>query len=126
MDQDQFLTRVAERAGISWPDAEAVTRATLATLAQRITGGEARDLAAQLPVELQTPLLGEDEPAEAFSLVEFVRRVASRAGVSRAVANTGVVAVMTTLREAVSPGEFDDVISQLPSEFHGLTSGSRS
>jgi uncharacterized protein (DUF2267 family) len=33
---------------------------------------------------------------------------------------------MATLRDAVTPGEFDDVISQLPEDFkHLATSGTR-
>jgi uncharacterized protein (DUF2267 family) len=49
--------------------------------------------------------------------VEFVRRVSERAGVDAVLALEGVRAVFTTLREAVTGGEFDDVMSQLPKEF---------
>ena len=49
MDYDNFIAKVAERAGTPRGEAEALARATLQTLAERITGGEAQDLAAQLP-----------------------------------------------------------------------------
>jgi uncharacterized protein (DUF2267 family) len=120
MNHEQFVSSVAERAGVDPEHAEELTRAALATLAERITGGEARDLAAQLPVPLQNPLLSADEEAEAFSLDEFIRRTAQRAGTDRDTADIGVAAVMTTLRESVSSGEFDDVMSQLPQEFRGV------
>jgi uncharacterized protein (DUF2267 family) len=120
MNHEQFVSSVAERAGVDPEQAEALTRAVLATLAERITGGEARDLAAQLPVPLQNPLLSADEEAEAFSLDEFIRRTAQRAGTDRDTAGIGVAAVMTTLRESISSGEFDDVMSQLPQEFRGV------
>jgi uncharacterized protein (DUF2267 family) len=106
MNHEQFVSSAAERAGVDPEQAEAHTRAVLATLAERITGGEARDLAAQLPVPLQNPLLSGDEEAEAFSLDEFIRRAAQRAGTDRDTADIGVAAVMTTLRESVSSGEF--------------------
>jgi uncharacterized protein (DUF2267 family) len=120
MNHEQFVSSVAERAGVDPEHAEELTRAALATLAERITGGEARDLAAQLPVPLQNPLLSADEEAEAFSLDEFIRRTAQRVGTDRDTADIGVAAVMTTLRESVSSGEFDDVMSQLPQEFRGV------
>jgi uncharacterized protein (DUF2267 family) len=75
----------------------------------------------QLPIPLQNPLLAvTEEEAEPFGLDEFIRRTAERSGLDRDKAEIGVYAVMSTLREAVTPGEFDDVISQLPQEFKEL------
>lgn len=117
MNHDEFISKVAERASVPKGEAERLTRATLMTLAERITGGEARDLADQLPTQLKDALIPSQEPAEAFGLDEFVTRVARRAAVDEAEAKDGVRAVFSTLREAVSPGEFDDVMSQLPKEY---------
>jgi uncharacterized protein (DUF2267 family) len=125
MNYDEFVDLVAERANVSREQAETLTQATLTTLAERITGGEARDLAAQLPARLQTPLVTAEEPAEGFTLDEFIRRTAERAGTDRDTADIGMAAVMTTLRDAVTKGEFDHVMSQLPQEFQGLTPGPR-
>jgi uncharacterized protein (DUF2267 family) len=120
MQYDEFIALVSERTGLFEGEAVALTRATLATLAERISGGEARDLAAQLPGPLQDALLPTKEEAEAFSFDEFVRRVAERSGDDANPSESDVFAVMATLRDAVTPGEFDDVLSQLPSEFHRL------
>jgi uncharacterized protein (DUF2267 family) len=120
MKYEQFIDRVADRAGLDTEEAAFVTEAVLATLAERITGGEARDLAAQLPEELQPPLEDTDEPAEPFGLNEFIRRVGIRADVDPGDALEGTRAVLATLREAVTPGEFEDVLSQLPKEFADL------
>jgi uncharacterized protein (DUF2267 family) len=120
MKYEEFIAQVAQNAGLSEEDAATLTRATLATLAERITGGEARDLAAQLPLPLQNALISADENAEAFSYEEFVERTAQRAGTDRGVAEVAIAAVFATLRDAVTPGEFDDVLSQLPAEFHRL------
>jgi uncharacterized protein (DUF2267 family) len=126
MRYEEFIARVAENVGVSNDEAEKLTRAVLATLAERITGGEARDLAAQLPLPLQNPLLPAREEAEAFSFEEFVRRTAERAGTDPGVAEMAVDAVMATLRDAVTPGEFDDVLAQLPEDFKRLGTSRRS
>jgi uncharacterized protein (DUF2267 family) len=49
MNQQEFLDSVQHRAGVSADDADRLTRATLSVLADRISGAEADDLAAQLP-----------------------------------------------------------------------------
>jgi uncharacterized protein (DUF2267 family) len=120
MKYEEFISRVAQNAELSEEDAARLTRATLATLAERITGGEAQDLAAQLPAPLQTALISAHENAEPFSFEEFVERTAERAGTDPDVAEVAIDAVFATLRDAVTPGEFDDVLSQLPADFHRL------
>jgi uncharacterized protein (DUF2267 family) len=120
MDYDTFTRTAAERAGMTSDAMDLIERATLQTLAERITGGEAHDLASQLPKPLQQELMGADEPAEPFDVDEFVRRVAVRAGATPNEAWTGAAATLSTLSDAVTPGEFDDVVSQLPQEYREL------
>jgi uncharacterized protein (DUF2267 family) len=120
MQYEEFIAQVAQNAELSEEDAATLTRATLATLAERISGGEAQDLAAQLPGPLKTALTSAHENAEAFSFKEFVERTAERAGTDPDVAEVAIQAVLATLRDAVTPGEFDDVLSQLPADFHRL------
>jgi uncharacterized protein (DUF2267 family) len=118
VNQLEFIDAVADRANATPDRAEILARATLETLADRLSGGEAQDLAEELPKPLQGPLRRPiDKPAERFGLDEFVRRAAERAGVDAAQAKEGVRAVLTTVREAVSGGEFRDVMSQFPKEF---------
>jgi uncharacterized protein (DUF2267 family) len=116
MTYDEFIKAVEERAHTPRDEAERVTRATLETLSERVTGGEAQDLASQLPKPLQDPLQPHNG-AESFGLDEFERRVSDRAGVPVSKADDDVRAVLTTVREAVSGGEFDDLMEQLPDEF---------
>jgi uncharacterized protein (DUF2267 family) len=120
MQYDELIARVVERSGLFKGDAADLTRATLATLAERISGGEARDLAARLPAPLQDALLPTTEEAEPFSFEEFVNRVAQRTRRDSIVSETAVEAVLATLRDAVTPDEFDDLLSQLPNDFHRL------
>jgi uncharacterized protein (DUF2267 family) len=120
VDHQTFIDSVAQRAGVSRELAETLARVTLEVLADRITGGEARDLLAQLPKPLKDEVLIKGEEAEAFDVPEFVRRVATRANVDEQTAHDGAVAVLITVREAVTPGEFDDITSQLPQDYREL------
>lgn len=120
MKYESFLASVSRRASASAQKAEAYTLATLRTLAERLTAGEALDLAAQLPKPMQAALRPPTESAQRFGAEEFVRRVADRSGLGQAQAKDGVRVVFATLREAVSSGEFDDVASQLPRDFDDL------
>lgn len=124
MNYVEFIERAGERARVSPDRAADFASATLRTLAERLTGGEARDLAAQLPKPLQPALQKRGESAEAFQLDQFVRRVSERTGMADpARARDVVQAVLVTLREAVTGGEFDDVMAQLPKEFREVASG---
>ena len=120
MDYQTFIKTEADRAGLPPDQAEGIAHATLRTLADRITAGEAGDLAAQLPTPLKDDLRKECDEAEPFDVDEFVRRVSQRAHVDENAARTGAMATMITVREAVTPGEFDDITSQLPQEYREL------
>jgi uncharacterized protein (DUF2267 family) len=120
VDYPTFIKTEAEVAGLPKDQAESLAHATLRTLADRITGGEADDLAAQLPQPLKEDLHKDREEAERFDVDEFVRRVSERAHVDENTARTGAMATMMTIREAVTPGEFDDITAQLPQEYREL------
>ncbi len=122
MKHDEFIGQVQHRARLaSRGDAEIATRATLETLAERLSGGEADDLASQLPrgiaEYLRTEFAGE---GMRFSVEEFFERVSQREGVDLPRSIYHAQAVIAVLYEAVSPGEMDDVRAQLPSEYARL------
>jgi uncharacterized protein (DUF2267 family) len=117
---EEFVSKVAQQAGISRTEAEKLAAAVIRTLGERLSGGEAEDLRAQLPEPLKGDLISTREEAEGFGVEEFARRVAEKAGISQGQVGAGVVAVLDTLGEAVSPGEFDDVLAQLGREFAEL------
>ena len=121
MQYEVFLNKVQDRIGPTQPDdARRAIIATLETLGERISGGEANDLAEQLPEELKEPLQQAGEDNEEFSLDEFLRRVGEREDVETDVARNYTSAVMTVLKEAISGGELDNIRAQLPQEFEPL------
>ncbi len=119
MKYDEFIGQVRTRAGLSSrEDAQAATVATLTVLGQRLFGGEAKDLAAQLPPELASFLKGQ--PEERFDLDEFYERISEEEGVGIEDAVKHARAVCSVLSDAVSAGEIKDVLSQLPKGFADL------
>ena len=120
MKYDEFVGQVQHRARLAdGGQAMRAIHATLATLHERLFGGESKDLAAQLPVEIGAYLR---QPAFSikFGVQEFFERVALREGVSVSKATFHASAVMSVLSDAVSPGEMDDVRAQLPKEYDRL------
>jgi uncharacterized protein (DUF2267 family) len=119
MKHDEFIGQVQHRAALgSRGDAERAAHATLETLGERLAGGEAKDLASQLPPELGDYVLsGLAGIGDRFSLDEFFQRVAIREGVSPADAAFHARAVASVLREAVSIGELSDMLAQLPDDY---------
>ncbi|MFG2060916.1 DUF2267 domain-containing protein [Micromonospora sp. NPDC048871] len=116
MDDNEFIDSVARRTGASAEQAAAIARATLTTLAERIDGGQARDLADQLPEGMRAYTFAPHEAAERFGLDVFVERVSGRADVDPELAEIGIQAVLDTIRTATTADEYDDVIAHLPAE----------
>ncbi|PSK63828.1 hypothetical protein B0E53_04248 [Micromonospora sp. MH33] len=117
----EFVAKVAARAGVPAETARSLTEATLRTLAERISGGEAADLADHVAHELR-PLLARARPEEpeAFGYDEFLRRVADRAGTAPDVAERGARAVLQTLHRVAGHAEFEQALAQLPREIGAL------
>ena len=93
----------------------------LEVLAQRISPGEVRDLASQLPGPLGQVLVNAaPQQARSFGIEEFLRRVAERTGARPRTAEWDAGAVLSTLGDAVTGGELNQIISQLPSSYAAL------
>jgi uncharacterized protein (DUF2267 family) len=128
MQYDRFVGHVQHRAQLA-SNGEAVhaIRATLQTLAERLTPEEAKDLSAQLAQEIGVFLHREPGTGvERLSLDDFFHRVSEREGKGLGTAVYHARVVIEVLGEAVSPGEMRDVLAQLPPEFNALfEAGSR-
>jgi uncharacterized protein (DUF2267 family) len=120
MTYDEFLDAVEERAGVAdHTEADRTAVVVLQALADRLIGGEADDLLAQLPEPLKSAVVVTDE-ADPMTPDEFVDRVARELQLPHEEARERVRAVFATLREAVTPGEFEDVLSQLDRKYADL------
>lgn len=127
MKYDEFLKQVGTLGGpTEKAHADEASRLVLATLGQRLAGREPHNLASQLPVELQEPLLRHDGAAETVDDVDdvddFLRRIADHEGrgCSTEDALAHARAVLGTIAGFVTAGEIADVRSQLPTGYATL------
>lgn len=118
MDAEEFLERVRTTGELdSMEAARAATEATLETLGERITVGQAEDLATYLPEEFKPSLVEEDRKEVAtYDVEEFVDCVSERSDVDEEAAAQQVRAVTATLAAAAGE-EFEDALDQLPAEY---------
>jgi uncharacterized protein (DUF2267 family) len=121
MPADEFVRRVAERAGIDFDAAGRAIEAVLQTLAERLAPGEVDDLNARLARAFHPALKQgkgrQDVSTRRMDREVFLQRIAERYGVSAEAAFVLARAVLTTLREALPGEEFADIAAELPSEY---------
>ena len=93
--------------------ADRAMRATLATLAERITRREAKALCTQLPGAYRGDLRSARGPPGAFGAEEFVARVGEREGAAEVQALDDARAVLATLAEMVDETTMEAIRAQL-------------
>ncbi len=91
----------------------------LETFAERITRTERDNLAAQLP-DAMKEILYQVKDTEQFELEEFYNRVTLRLDIGFPNAVKHSRSVMVTLKEAVSQGQIQDILNQLPPEYEEI------
>lgn len=120
MKYHDFIGKVQQRARLgTTEEAMRATHATLETLGQRLYGGQASNLAAQLPSEIQD-YLKEKEESATFGVQEFYQRISKQTNVDLPQVVHHARAVISVVQDAVSDGEIDNVRKQLPEEYDPL------
>ncbi len=124
MQYDQFIGQVQARARLaSNGEAVAAVRSTLQTLGERLAGGAADKLAAELPQEIGEYLRNAPPVnlyGNSFGLSEFFERVSMGERKDLPIATYHARVVIEVLQEAVTPGAIDNILAQLPDEFAPL------
>jgi uncharacterized protein (DUF2267 family) len=123
--RQEVLAEIEERAplpkGITSADAFS---AVMCTFAQRMSGGEARDVLLGLPDTLR-PLVTQclahrGEPATPFDGPQFLKRLGEHLGTTALVAEQIARAVFAAVKRILPDKEVGDVASQLPWELRDL------
>jgi uncharacterized protein (DUF2267 family) len=118
---DDFFDRVQRYGHLaSRAEAEIAVRLTLSALGDRITQGQAIDLATPLPAEIRPYLKSTSPQPQPFRAEEFLQRISVPQQASPEIARRQVRAVLRALREYVPEREISDTIDQLPSELAAL------
>jgi putative intracellular protease/amidase/uncharacterized protein (DUF2267 family) len=114
-DHVAFAKDVAEATGVGGEEVERAIEATLLTLGERISEGEAEDLARHLPDSLARMIV-QPGPARPIEPAEFLRRLAEREGTDPETAERHARAVVAAMARRVGRKELHDMLSQLPKE----------
>lgn len=94
-----------------------VIRATLSTLGERIPEGNAEDLAASLPMEIDWYLTGAvADHGQRFDWPEFVRRVSERANAERTDAAYHARVIVDLVETVVPESDFQQLRGLLPED----------
>lgn len=128
MQHDDFIDAVRRRGDLESNDqAEAATIAVLQTLSERLTLGQAQEIAGDLPDELAGPMtdVGASEGAEELPPEGFVERVRDkeldrRGDIDDPDAERHVQAVMEALADTISQEQWQGLQAQLPEEYASL------
>lgn len=119
-----FIQDVCTIGGFDEELAECASVSVLCNLEQRIRGGEAKDMEAQLPFKLQELLHGcalhEGQKPEKFGREEFLRRVSEDVKKSPEETEGIVRAVLTAVRGKISEGEAEEFGNMLPADLRDL------
>ena len=120
MEYSEFIGLVQQAGGgLGTETAERATEATLRTLAERLSPGEARRLALELPAQLM-PWLHTESEALALSIDEFLDRVANREGTDVDTALRHARGVFFALGRALSPESVAHLAALLPQTYAPL------
>lgn len=122
-----FIRDLCEQGGFSAEQAVRSAAVVLTRLEQRLTGEEARDLNAQLPMKLVEILAeakrpNEGKPVQKFKRDDFIEAISGDLEQSREEAESTIRSVFATVRMHITEGEAKDVASQLPKDLQPLWS----
>jgi uncharacterized protein (DUF2267 family) len=119
---ERFVATVQQQTGASRDEAERAARATLQTLAERISSARAQDLARALPAPVRPSLENAESQVERrnvedFHVEELIGRVARREGVDAETASRHARATFVALARIVPGYELDELVAELPHEY---------
>ena len=127
MQDEEFYGLVQEAGHLDTMDhARVATEAVVTTLGETLTGGEAENVAAQLPDELAGIVEDAGHDAAGYDREDFVARVGEHlrdTDVEPDDAEQYADAVTDALAVALTDGELQDVKSQLDDELDPLFEG---
>ncbi|HXW46977.1 MAG TPA: DUF2267 domain-containing protein [Streptosporangiaceae bacterium] len=127
MDQKEVARVVADRSGLSREESADIVRAVLEGIADQLSEGQVRQLAAELPIlpaRAQAPRRRR-QGAHPVRLLPFIRHLSARTGLTDDEASAGTGAVLGVLRQTLGGDEYRRLMAQLPTEYDGLVQTAR-
>lgn len=110
----ELVKKIQHDAGFSDAESQEALELMVESIAERLTAGEVKDFASQLPPELQYVALGV-EPATA-TRQDIIEEFMEKEAIDAAHAKKQVLTAWKAIKAAVSPGEIEDIRSQFSRE----------
>lgn len=116
MKYRELVKKVQDYSGFSDKESEDALQLVTETLATRLTEGERKDFASQLPEELKEMTLSIEGQQEKLSKDEFYKEIEETQGIDEGHAKKQIMAVWQALKDALTPGQIDHIKTQLPGD----------
>lgn len=108
----EMVKKVQVYSGFSDKESQAALECTIAVLASLLIENERKDFASQLPPELQKVVLHAVTTTDR-SEKDILSHVVERQGIDQGRAKKQLLASWHALKDAISPGEIEDIRAQL-------------
>src|SRR5581483_61564 len=109
----ELIKKVQTYSGFSDAESKDALECMVENLAVRLNEGERKDFASQLPLELKAIALAV-QPTEENTDRDIVGQFMKLQNIEKPRAKKQMLSAWRALKEAVSPGEIDDIRAQLP------------
>lgn len=115
MQYRQLVKRVQDYSGFSDSESETALRLFVRKLAARLTEGERKDFASQLPSDLQDMAL-TTETSDVKTREDFIRQFCEEENIEEGRAKKQVMAAWQAIKDALTPGQIKHIKTQLPDD----------
>ncbi len=115
MNYRQLIKKVQDYSGFSDKESEDALQVVVETLATRLTPEERKDFSSQLPAELQK-VAEAVTTTRKLSADDFFKDIIEAENIDEGRAKKQIMAVWQALKDAISPGEIEDIKAQLPKD----------
>lgn len=113
MTYRELVKRVQHYSGFSDSESETALLLFVKNLAARLTPSERKDFASQLPADLKHIAMNE-ETSRVKTAESFIQLFCLAEGIDEKHAKKQVMSVWRAIKDAISPGEIEDIKAQLP------------
>lgn len=113
MGYRELIKKIQHDAGFSDAESKAALDQMVESIAERLTDGERKDFASQLPAELQTIALASAESRQERH-EDIIHEFMEKEGIDEARAKKQVMTAWSALKSFITEGEIRHIKSQLP------------
>jgi uncharacterized protein (DUF2267 family) len=115
MTYRELIKRVQHYSGLSDSESQDALVLFVKNLAARLTAGERKDFASQLPAELKVVAL-TDEVSHVKTTESFIQQFCMEENIDEKRAKKQVMSAWRAIKDTVSEGEIKDIKAQLPTD----------